>query len=371
MRLKAISLMLAIGTALPATAKLADSQFLAGECRGPGGEGPKPLVQLPFALSHIMPYASTNEVVDGLFLPIKRQFAYRDNAGNLKATMLDTHSTSLLARAEAPMTRVRDAQERFLSFDGGAYVFDTFSKRYFGYRPAYSGKIRPLFWNGTTQYSAVTSSDQGRNANFRVQRYSVGTSRARRVCNLMNFSLNSGYKLGEGHTYPYMILHRTEKVGKESKLTVSFLNVDSCTIQTKVYADLMKGEVKNVYWFNKIQSVLIEVDHPTQQLVWDTGPDDKHCHYYSLNQAKLLIVGYEHPIIGAFDPYDGLSLVYLHDENNNPPKVAQVTGDYPIADMGRDDVEITKDKNTLVGVTQLMDKSKNIVKIDVPKYDNP
>ena len=125
------------------------------------------------------------------------------------------------------------------------------------------------------------------------------------------------------------------------------------------------------YWFSKMKSVLIETDHAAQQLVWDTGPDDKHCHYYSLNQSKLLIVGYEHPIIGAFDPYDGLSLVYMHDENNSPPKVAQVTGDYPIADMNAFDVEITKDKNTLVGVTQLLDKSKTIVKIDVPKYEQP
>ena len=169
MRLKAISLMLAIGFALPATAKLANSQFLAGECRGPGGEGPKPLVQLPFALSHIMPYGSANEVVDGLFLPLKRQFAFRDNLGNLKTTMLESHATTLLARTELPLARVRDKQERFLSFDTKPYVFDTFAQRYYTYRPAYSGKIRPLFWNGSTQYSAIASSDENRNANFRVQ----------------------------------------------------------------------------------------------------------------------------------------------------------------------------------------------------------
>ncbi len=372
MRLKAISLIVAMGISLSATAKMEYSKFLEGECRGPGGEGPKPLVQLPFSLSHIQPYSSANEVLDGLFLPLTGQFAFRDVKGNLKVTKLDSHATTALASVKKPLVRVRSESERFLSFDNIASVFDNFERRFYNYRAAYNGKIRPLFWDRFTQYSAVVSDDTDRNAKFRLQSYRVGDgNRARRVCHRLNFALNSGYQLGEGHVYPFMVLHRTEKIGKENKLTVSFLNVEDCTIQTKVYADLMKGEVFNVYYFAKLNSLLIETNHPTQQLIWDTGPDDKHCHYYSLKGSKLLMVSYEHNIIGAFDPYDGLSLIYLHDLDNNPPKAAQVTGDYPMADMNLFDVELSSDKNTLVGVTQLIDKSKTIIKIDVPKYDYP
>ena len=73
--------------------------------------------------------------------------------------------------------------------------------------------------------------------------------------------------------------------------------------------------------------------------------------------------------IGAYDPHDGLNLIWMHDEKNNPPKTAQVTGDYPIADIRPFDLEISADKNSLYGITELIDKTRTLVKIDLPKAD--
>lgn len=320
-------------------------------------------------MGNIHPFPTENGLLDGLFLPKTNGFVFRDSLNTLTLARFGTHTTSKLTPFQAPLSKVRDARERYFAPEGQARVFDSANRYWMSYYSAYQGKVRPLFWNGSQLYSTVTSDEGKRNASFRVQRWSVGAKRAKRMCNLTNFFLNSGYKLGEGHTYPYMILHRTERVGNQRKLTVSFLDVESCKVAEKNYADLMKGEVLNVHYFAKMKSVLIQVDHPTQNLVWDTGPDDAHCHYYSLANSKLVIVGNEHPIIGAYDPYDGLSLIYMHDENNSPPKTAQVTGDYPIADIRPYDLELSPDKQALYGITELIDKSKTLVKIDLPKID--
>ncbi len=369
MRLKAISLIVAISIALPITAQAYnESKYTAGDCR-PGGDGPKPLLTLPSFLPHIHPFPMPDGIVDGLFLPKTSRFALRDQSGNFSVANFKTHSLEQLTRFDKPIARVRDASERYFSPEGKPVVFDTTKRQWMSYRPAYNGHMRPLFWRGNELFSAVTSSENedGRNASFRLQKWVAGAARATKVCRLANFFLDAGYKLGEGHSYPYMVLHRTErKTATGRQLTVTFLDVENCQSLTKVYGDLMKGEVLNVHYFAKMKSVLIQVDHPMQQLVWDTGPDDAHCHYYSLANSKLVIVGYDHPIIGAYDPYDGLSLVYMHDEHNNPPKTAQVTGEYPLADVGQYDLELSPDKMSLIGVTQLIDKSKTLVKIDLP-----
>ncbi len=373
MRLKAISLILATVLWLPVFANnFEPSKFLEGQCRAPGGEGPKPMIELPSFFSNIHPFPLDNSAADGFFLPKSNRFIYRDRANQFTVANFNTNAKTVLTRFETPIAKVKDPSERFFAPQGTNQVFDAAMHYWWDYRGAYSGKIRPLFWGKRQNlYSAVVSDDT-RNANFRVQSYTVGAARAKRVCGGLNFALNSGYKLGEGHVYPNMVLHRTEPMGSTGrKLTVSLLNIENCTIETKTYADLMKGEVLNVYYYAQIRSVLIQTDHPTQQLVWDTGPDAEHCHYYSLNGSQLLILGYQYPIIGAYDPYDGLSIVYLHDEKNNPPRTAQVTGDYPLAHIASHDLELNPQKTALYGITQLIDKSKTLVKIDLPAYTYP
>jgi len=370
MRLKAISLAVAVSFALSNGAQAySASKYTEGDCR-PGGDGPKPMLELPNFFGNVHPFTLPDGLLDGMFLPKSNSYVFRNSATKLTVARFSTHSfNTMAAEFNAPISKVRDASERYFSPEGTSRVFDAANRVWMNYHSAYEGKIRPLFWNGSHLYSAVTSEDENRNASFRLQRWTVGTNRARRVCNLSNFFLNSGYKLGNGHAYPFMVLHRTERVGTQRKLTVSFLDVESCTVSEKPYADLMKGEVLNVHYFAKMKSVLIQVDHPTQNLVWDTGPDDAHCHYYSLANSKLVMVGYEHPIIGAYDPHDGLSLIYMHDKDNNPPQTAQVTGDWPIADIKPYDLELSPDKMSLVGITELIDKSKTLVKIDLPKID--
>lgn len=327
------------------------------------------MVELPNFLGNIHPFPTEEGLLDGLFLPKTNSFAFRDARATLSVARFNSHTLSKLTSFKAPLSRVRDAAERFFAPEGESRVFDSANRYWLNYRSAYAGKVRPLFWHGSQLYSTVTSEEGGRNASFRVQRWTYGANRAKRMCNVTNFFLNSGYKLGEGHSYPFMILHRTERVGDKRKLTVSFLDVESCKVAEKNYADLMKGEVLNVHYFAKMKSVLIQVDHPTQNLVWDTGPGEANCHYYSLANSKLVMVGYEHPIVGAYDSNDGLSLIYMHDEKNNPPKTAQVTGDYPIADMKSFDLELSPDKQALIGITELIDKSKTLVKIDLPQIE--
>lgn len=340
----------------------------AGDCR-PGGEGPKPVANITNIFpSNVHRIPTNGEPTEFLSWEKKNQIAYRSDGREIIATSPDGGFKQFLSTSSKPLARVVDAEERFLVTANDNWFLDTWAGPAWVHFRAPFEKPHHLFWYQRRLYSMRNTYDNGGGQRIMLYRYNAGASSAHQICPLLKFTAGEGYQIGEGHSYPYVVLYRVRRTTQGNSLTVALLNVSTCGLEPKTYARPVDGDVENVHWFRPLNSYLVKIDSPTKQLMWDTGPDDEHCHYYNVGKDyPAFILGYSQPVVGLFNPNDGLSLLYLHDLENHDPKTAQILNDFPLQSLGASDVWLTKDGSTLYAAPTMIDQSRWMLKIDLPE----
>ena len=274
-----------------------------------GSEGPHPFMDLSGSVKSVPKVVATKSAVqEFLHSNYYQGFVYRDTRSRLWAQNGPTVDGDLyLGRLSHPLSSVTDDSGRFVTTDDSNWFLNLGTGSFWTKIFARDQDRQPLFWQGRFQYS-VHREETATGPNFRFYRYFAGLPVANPVCNIT--TTHQGYYLGEGHTYPNVIMYETRSTATGRMLAVQSVNLLTCQVSVVVsYGADLPGEVRQVSYFDALKSYAIEVDHPVKNLLWDTP---QGCRYYNVGGGRAVFPDFDYPYLTIWTPANGVYLMQLN-----------------------------------------------------------
>jgi len=276
-----------------------------------GGEGPHPLFdisdQFPSHANILVPHSGVEEFT---YLESRSELVYRTKSGTL-ISRPEVGPSKTLGCSAVPISPVVEEEKMYFSAKGLPFLSDT-SFQWREYQVPSTRGLTHLFWESGSLYSldrSVSSTGMSH-----IYKYRPFEGAAKNICNL------TGLTPAEGHAFPYVYYYALRPRVTGPYLNVYTVDVRSCKIVHELeFAEPLMGKVLSVHRFEELKAAAVEVDHPTQNLLW--FQTDKGCGYYNLNNqkgisdARLRVMNYKSPWMATFSPSQGLSLVNFALQN--------------------------------------------------------
>ncbi len=337
-----------------------------------GSEGPKPFNDITASFKSEATLVSTNGQVEEFFVWNRRRLAiFRNDANEVDAIHTKTKQQFHITTSSKAIAKVRDGQERFFAVEQEPWVFDTEKGRWYRFGGVPENVDHVFFDHGPLGkprlYSLATVFETSGEQEFKLFRYRIGDTNAKRICPGLKFSAGKGYHVGNGHSYPDIVLYRSIDLGGAYELTLYTLNARSCAVTNLgTYIFLIPGKVQAVHYFAPLKSVMVKVDHPTRNLLWDQ--DKSGCRFYDIGQDRqALVLGYDQPVIATFREKDGLNLVYLNNWPDAKAKVASILKDMPMQEIRGSDIYLTEGGTKLYVAPKFADKTRFLLDVTIPE----
>ena len=283
-------------------------------CGGGGDSGPKPLMDISGSFSQdtkMLP--SVGSPQEFVFWEKSNRLVYRNENHDVLASFQGSaFSTTRFAPSSRPLSRITDPEEHFLAAESSPTYFDKKRNRWFHFsldaRP-----FRHLFWNRGRLYSISARINEKNTQYINVYEYRPGDAAAQPICKTIVAENGQHFRLAEGHSFPNVYFYR-ESQGQSGRL-ISIYGMDVsffCKIVgISNYTREIAGPVKSVHLMPKVNGLVVEVDHPTRNLLWD---NEQGCRYFNIQGRKPLILNYGKPLIATWNPEEGMTLIDLNEE---------------------------------------------------------
>lgn len=303
-----------------------------------GGDGPNPLTDLTGAQkARITVFDTKGKLSEFVLWEKKGAVAYRNTQGEIYQLNLKSGSSRGLARATSPLSSVKDGDDRYLTLKNHPITLDT------SYYPAHWRKwshtsgVEHLYWHrflGKDSLFSVSSKKHLLSDQQRLEVYSFSRKGVKpHLCNLYA-KKGQHYHLGEGHTYPYIFLYRTEKKGDCTRLSYFNLQIEGevlgkprCELYSSgQYSTLLPGKVLEVYQFPTLMQgnhnmFVVKTDHPEKNLLWDDGVYG--CRFYQFGKYEPMVLNPKQAVLAVWTESQGLSLIYPRKIINGEPVVVR------------------------------------------------
>jgi hypothetical protein len=259
---------------------------------------------------------------------------YRNQDGRIYQLFLSNGKSYPMGSTTAPLSRVKDDNDRYLTLRGRPITLDTGSSPPRWQKWSHKNGVTHLYWHrflGTESLFSVDASFIRPNQQ-RIEVYSFSRKGVKpHLCNLFS---NKGeiFHLGEGHTYPYVFLYKVKPEAGCTRLTYHNIQIEGeilgkpvCKLyQSGQYSTLLPGNVKGVYQFPELMTAnqnmfVVRTDHPEKNLLWDDGVYG--CRFYNTNGNPPMILNTKQAMWAVWDDEEGLSLVYPRKFEKGEPVV--------------------------------------------------
>jgi len=315
--------------------------FASTRCGG-GDSGPKPLADISHTFdAQVAGIPTEGSVEQFLFSEKDNAIIYRNEFNEISKTVNFTSSTKL-TQSGTPLSRLSGYGGRYLAAEAAPWVFDRKYSRWHNYKLD-ARPFRHLFFDNHSLYSMSSRIDAKNNQIFTVFRYDVGTAEAKPVGNSLISPPGQHLTMAEGHGYPYVYFYRVEQFPTTKR--ISFYRLDLRTFlflsPLSEYTRDITGPVKKAHIFSGMGAFAVEVDHPTQNLLWD----HKGCRYFN-SEGTPLVLNYNQPVVATWSDFKGLSLIYLDKEAQAHISPAPIYG-HSMRGLLQEDVWLANDGKRL------------------------
>lgn len=236
------------------------------------------------------------------------------------------------------MSRAVDPSERFVTSIEDNMIKDTQSShgwKKIPYPKAMSYK--PAFWEGTALYS-VAEEPTSTGKNFHLASYDIRKGKVH-SCSVAINSL-AETQLAVGHSYPYIFFYQQVPMESGYKFRTYKIRVSNCAVDLVAeYQDPMPGRVLNLYHYEQNGGNVIQIDHPTKNLLWDRGPTE--CVFYNVGGRKVFPLLGKMPYVATYKHGEGLGIINVKENR------AAVLKDSGKAELFDNNLWITRDSKTL------------------------
>lgn len=303
-----------------------------------GGDGPHPLQDITSQItgsSKILP--TVGNVAEFAADTARDTIYYRTQSGELEALKLSSSKNVALGKSKLPLSTTLDPYGRFLLARDFPWLFQMADHRWYQFGMG-GDTFRPLFWSRDSLYTISPRTPTATH----IRRLFLGADYAQSWC------YADRMRPAKGHSYPYAFFYNTKETSRGPRLKVYELDVRRCQIVKEIeFTDPLTGPVEDVYRFKSIQAIAVKIRHPESNLLWQS--DESGCHYHNLEGKKVMPLGYDHPLLGAYSPNEGLQVLYPNIE-----KVARVLDGKNIISLDETDVALDA-KGTRIFVNPLID----------------
>lgn len=307
------------------TTTLFPSQIQMKACPG---EGPQPLFLQDISSSFSAPdqIKTMGAVKDFVVSEESSSLYYRNESARVYQMDMETESSTLLTRSNIPLSKVIDAEGRYLMTQAANFIFDNFYPQ-FGWKyigtPA-EGSITPLYWKRflfpkkkDVFYEIANWRDRA-TGKQRITVYSYSEGKwTPNHCKIGN--IQGTIKLGEGHFAPNVFLYESIPNGENTKLRLYNINIAgpvfTCELKLAYeYVHTIPGTVRSVSQFEGSKMFAVRTTDKERNLIWTNKEDGKGCRYFNFAERESFVINSSQPVIAAWGRYDGLTLVYPNEE---------------------------------------------------------
>lgn len=308
-----------------------------------GGEGPRPFIEMGAVINRTRPVPTSGDVKEYvLWENTQDTLIYRVQNGDIFRRNLATGYQKYVGHSGTALAKVADPNRRFIYTLGLNFAWDFLTGRWSPFGPKVTVPMKEVFHRNNAMYFAAEDNYNG------VQRFDFyDTSAADGKRPICSWKSPKGYhyKLGYGHEYPFVYLHRSEDVwGDHSVLHVEKFDVSMCEMVVDYdYTPLpIEGNVTDVFRYEAKDAIAVTIDHQTNNLLWDDG---KSCQFYQIPSATVVPIRSDKPVFAVWAPQDGLSMLSIVDTKGG--KRAQVLDTVDVARIEAKDFWLTKDGRKL------------------------
>lgn len=304
------------------------------KCLG-GGDGPNPLSDITSSDElGLTVFKTQGSVSEFVVWEKKGYLVYRNHEGRIYQLSLSNGKSFLMGSSTAPLSRVKDDHDRYLTLKGRPYTLDTGINPPRWQKWSHKNGVTHLYWHKFFGDDSLFSVDASfiRPNQQRIEVYSFSRKGVKpHLCNLFS---NQGeiYHLGQGHVYPYVFLYKVKPEAGSTRLTYHNIQIEGELLGKPVcklyksgqYSTLLPGNVKAVYQFPELMTsnlnmFVVATDHPEKNLLWDDGVYG--CRFYKTNGNPPMVLNTKQPMWAVWDEEEGLSLVYPRKLVNGEPAV--------------------------------------------------
>ena len=306
----------------------------------PGDAGPKPFEDISSQLSHNMAIFGTQGGIQEFTLaPSNQAVFYRNDASAIYAMDIDGDSQQYITDSQFPLSSVFDSRERFLLSQGEGWGYELRSNNWIHFLQA-PQPVEHLFWNrdslGRDWVYSLSTEKTETDTIYHFYRSAPGMQEGTEFCTVKNL------EIATGHRYPYVFFYRTVPSSKGPLLSELDLDLRSCHVALQTdFLDPLVGPVVSMHRFDVLNSVAVQVDHPTKNLLWYRI--SQGCDYFDISKLRPTIPNERLPILSTWSKDTGFSLVFL-----NEAKKATLFSHRSFEDLRPRDVALTNDARQLI-----------------------
>jgi hypothetical protein len=230
-----------------------------------------------------------------------------------------------------PISHVVDEEERYLVSEDGTEVFDRVTAHWTQFDMPVE-PVEPLFWQNGSLYLSHSHRIEG-DPEVEIYRYRMGEDSAQYVCHFR--ALDWEFGVAHGHHFPYIYLYQATDSPLGPMLSIYSVDVRDCGIRAKFdFKEPIDGPVLDVWRFERLNSIAVQVDHPTKSFLWESP---RFCRYFDLQRATPLVPSYDLPYVATWTKKDGISLFNLATQ-----KKGRLLQGMPFEPLSQDDVRLAR-----------------------------
>jgi len=329
-----------------------------------GGEGPKPFNDIsPKFDHHVQILKTAGEVKEFVFWERHNAVVFRNIANELRALPLTNNSTGtyqpILSLLGQPLANIVEPSEQFLLTQGTGWVFDEKAQPYPWIHFSKETNLQHQFWHRNKIFS-VREITNSKDFAYELVSYKVGDKKIEGNC-IIGGGAQGRMSLAKGSAFPYVTFYSSRPGAKGTDIFFHELDVRNCKVKEQILQNVM-GPIRDVHVFSEQSAYAIQVDHPTENLLWFT-PDG--CHYHDVGHGELLVPNYHKPILATMSANRSFELFFLNSEMK-----ATILKNYPISHLGPNDIHLSDKNGKLFLAPRFGDEPyKWLLKVDVNAND--
>jgi len=352
------------------------SPVFAGEIKSikcQGGDGPNPLTDLTGnQKNRFIVYEPRGDISEFVLWEKKKAIAYRNSQGEIFQLSLASGKSYGLARATNPLSSIKDENEQYLTLKDYPVTLDTGTSPAHWKKWSHKSGLKHLYWHrffGRDSLFSVSSMKHVVSDQQRLEVYSFSRKGVKpHLCNLYA-KKGQYYHLGEGHTYPYIFLYRTEKLNDCTQLSYFKLQIEGEVLESPrcelyasgQYSTQIPGNVLEVYQFPTLMQgnhnmFVVKTDHPDKNLLWDDGVYG--CRFYQFGNQEPLVLNSKQAILAVWSENRGLSLIYPRKTVNNEPVIIRPLAGLISGTIGKEHLALSDNGKELYVLAHLKKHGK-------------
>ncbi len=329
-----------------------------------GGEGPIPFLDISKfkATSH---FTLRQEARSFVFWENKNQIMIRTYENELRRYSVSTGFLTGLSTIDFPIAPLQDPKDQYVVTEGENSIFEVNQRRW----ETFTGAQNPLhlFWKNNKLHTLDYTFNAHGGSVFKVYKYEPGTGAAKSSCTISWMNKNANrIRLAQGAHYPYATLYTVADMGTQQLLDVYQIDVETCVLSNaNAGTNMFDGQIQSVYAFEGKGHYGVFTSDPNTNFYY-ASPNRRGCPAYHIDtlQAPVVIDGIN-PTLAAWTPALGLRIY-----EPGPRTFYSLLQNWPIAQLGAGDIQISKNHDKLV-LSPLMQGERNRELVYMEVTDTP